>query len=210
MPPGGRCWRALVSAIVNAGPNRRRFRFTATRRESHRNLSGFFVPSVIAMNECDLKPPRSVAATLRLGLPKGRMQDAVFALMSDAGMPVRMTSRSYRPAVSLPDVSVKLLKPQNIIEMLHHGSRDLGFAGADWVAELGREALVELLDTGLDPVRLVAAAPAELLDDGKLPRRHIVVASEYTSLARNWAQKRGIDAEIHRTWGATEVFPLPR
>ena len=52
--------------------------------------------------------------------------------------------------------------------MLHAGSRDLGFAGADWVAELEAD-LVEVLDTGLDPVRLVAAAPAELLSDGQLP-----------------------------------------
>ena len=61
----------------------------------------------------------------------------VFALMAEAGIRVHMGSRSYRPTISLPDVDSKLLKPQNIVEMLHVGSRDLGFAGADWVAELG-------------------------------------------------------------------------
>ena len=57
--------------------------------------------------------------------------------------------------------------------MLAAGARDFGFAGADWVAEAGVE-LVELLDTGLDRVRLVAAAPRSLLVDGGLPRRPLV------------------------------------
>ena len=73
------------------------------------------------------------------------------------------------PSITLPGCEVKMLKPQNIVEMLHAGSRDVGFAGADWVAELDAE-LVELLDTGLDPVRMVAAAPAALLDGRRAAR----------------------------------------
>jgi ATP phosphoribosyltransferase len=101
---------------------------------------------------------------------------------------------------------VKLLKPQNAVEMLHAGSRDLGFAGADWVAELGAE-LVELVDTGLDPVRIVAAAPRALLRDGRLPRRRLVIATEYVELTRRWIAASGIDATLLRSYGATEVFP---
>jgi len=141
---------------------------------------------------------------LRLALPKGRMQDAVFTLLADAGLPVHVGPRAYRPGFSLPNTEVKLLKPQSIVEMLHAGSRDVGFAGADWVAELGAD-VVELLDTGCDPVRVVAAAPAGLAES--LAARSIVVASEYERLTLAWVQERGLDARFVRSYGATEVFP---
>ena len=147
---------------------------------------------------------------IRLGLPKGRMQDNVFALLEDAGIHIRSggssSTRDYRPKLSLPGFDAKLLKPQNIVEMLDVGSRDLGFAGADWVAE--KEAdLVELVDTGLDHVQLVAAAPVKLLVDGALPGQHLVIASEYERLTRDWIARANLDATFVRSYGATEVFP---
>lgn len=144
--------------------------------------------------------------TLRLGLPKGRMEPGVVQLLADAGIRVTPTARSYRPTVSLPDTEAKTLKPQNIVEMLALGRRDLGFAGADWVEEMEAD-LVELLDTGLDPVHVVAAAPGTLLEDGRLPDRRLVVTSEYERLAQRWIASRGLDAEFARSYGATEVFP---
>ena len=149
--------------------------------------------------------------TLRLCLPKGRMQNAIAQLLADAGMPLQLTSRDYRPRLlHLPTdgvpFDVKLLKPQNVITMLMQGSRDLGFAGADWVDELGAD-LVELLDTGLDPVRLVAAAPPGLLVDGALPRTRLRVASEYETLTRRYLARRGLDALFVPSRGATEAFP---
>jgi len=144
---------------------------------------------------------------LRLALPKGRMKDGVFTLMADAGLPVRVSSaRGYRPSVPLPDVACKILKPQDIVLMLHRGSRDLGFAGHDWVVERGAE-LVEVLDTRMDPVRIVAAAPTDLLIDGALPDRPLVVASEYEELTQRWIDTQGLDATFVRCHGATEVFP---
>ena len=145
----------------------------------------------------------------RLGLPKGRMEQGVLTLLADAGIRVRPSARGYRPDVSLPGAEAKLLKPQNIVEMLTLGSRDAGFAGADWVAELKAD-VVELLDTGLDPVQLVAAAPADLLEAGRLPRlpeRRFIVASEYERLAKGWIRANGVCAEFVRSYGATEVFP---
>lgn len=143
---------------------------------------------------------------VKLGLPKGRMQDGIFKLLGDAGIQLRTGSRGYRPSINLPGFEVKVLKPQNIVEMLEAGSRDVGFAGADWVAELGAH-VVELLDTGLDPVRLVAAAPSALLVDGALPKRPLVLASEYQRLAQQWIVSSGISAKFVRSYGATEVFP---
>jgi ATP phosphoribosyltransferase len=120
---------------------------------------------------------------------------------------LKVGARAYRPVMTLAGFETKILKPQTIVEMLHHGTRDVGFAGADWVAEKGAN-LVEVLDLGLDPVRLVAAAPRELLIDGRLPQgRRWVVASEYEALTRAWLARQGLDADFVRSNGATEVFP---
>ncbi|MBV6504273.1 MAG: ATP phosphoribosyltransferase [Fimbriimonadales bacterium] len=143
---------------------------------------------------------------LRLALPKGRMQAAVFELLREAGMHLTASSREYRPIVSLSGVEAKILKPQNIVEMLHQGSRDLGFTGADWVEELGAN-LVQLIDTEFDLVSVVVAAPHSILEGGLLPNRKIVVASEYESITKRWIESKGIDATFVRSYGATEVFP---
>jgi ATP phosphoribosyltransferase-like protein len=90
--------------------------------------------------------------------------------------------------------------------MLCAGSRDAGFAGADWARELGSD-VVEVLDTRLDPVRLVAAAPASVLVGGRLPDRPVVIASEYERITREWIAASGYDAMLVRSYGATEVFP---
>jgi ATP phosphoribosyltransferase len=106
-----------------------------------------------------------------------------------------------------PRYEAKFLKPQNIVEMLDLGSRDVGFAGADWTRELGSNA-IELLDTGLDPVRIVVAAPIGLLKDGKLPEREgLRIASEYESLTREWMSRGAPCSLFVRSYGATEVFP---
>src|SRR5438105_9857397 len=150
--------------------------------------------------------PSGSSTPLRLGLPKGRMEQGVMTLLGDAGIRIRPGARGYRPDVSLPDTEAKILKPQNIVEMLALGSRDVGFAGADWVAELEAD-VVELLDTGLDPVQLVAAAPTALLETGRLPARGLIVASEYERLTRRWIAANKLCAEFVRSYGATEVFP---
>ncbi|GMQ85774.1 MAG: ATP phosphoribosyltransferase [Acidimicrobiia bacterium] len=143
---------------------------------------------------------------IHLALPKGRIEERVIRLLSDAGVELRGGTRSYRPSLSIPGFEVKMLKPQNIVEMLAAGTRDIGFAGADWVAEKNAD-LVELLDTGFDPVRLVAAAPESLVDSGKLPDRRLTVASEYERLSRRWIEQRGLEADFVHCYGATEVFP---
>jgi len=146
---------------------------------------------------------------LRLALPKGRQQEGVERLFRDAGISLATGERGYRPTLSLAGVEAKLLKPQNVVGMLAAGARDVGFAGADWVAELGAD-LVLLLDLGLDPVRIVAAAPppvAAELRAGPGAARPFVVASEYASLAARWIAAKGLAARVLKTYGATEVFP---
>ncbi|TVQ61659.1 MAG: ATP phosphoribosyltransferase [Phycisphaerales bacterium] len=153
--------------------------------------------------------PTAAPDTVRLALPKGRMKDSLFDLMGAAGVKVTESSRGYRPRLALEGFDAKILKPQSVIQMLQAGSRDVGFAGADWVAELDATGLVEVMDLGLDPVRLVAAAPSDLLDaGGNLPTdRPLLVASEMERLTTRWIESRGLNAVFVRTYGATEVFP---
>lgn len=147
---------------------------------------------------------RTAETRLRLCLPKGRMQNGVESLLADAGLRVRPTSRGYRPAIEgIQGVAAKLMKPPAIVSMLSDGSRDLGFAGADWVRE-SRADLVEILDTGLDPVRIVTAAP----DGFDLEKADVVrVASEMPNIAADWAAGRGLRIVPVRSWGTTEVLP---
>jgi ATP phosphoribosyltransferase len=143
---------------------------------------------------------------VHLALPKGRMEEGVRQVLGDAGIKLTFDRRGYRPSLSLEGFETKILKPQNIVEMLHGGSRDLGFAGADWVAEKGVE-LVELLDTGLDPVRIVAAGAPDFLVAGRPRPGRFLVATEYERLTNEWLVARGYDGRVVRSYGATEVFP---
>jgi ATP phosphoribosyltransferase len=144
---------------------------------------------------------------IRMALPKGRMQEGVIQLLRDAGIGVKFGAREYRPIVDMPNCDVKLLKPQNILEMLHVGSRDIGFAGHDWVLNLGVD-VVEVLDLGLDPVRLVAASPNEnILIEAERSGRKLLIASEYEKVTKNWIEKQGLNATFVRTYGATESYP---
>lgn len=144
--------------------------------------------------------------TIKLGLPKGRMQEEVLRLLTDAGIRLTFGKRGYRPVLSLDGFDAKILKPQNIAEMLHVGFRDLGFAGADWVAELNLD-LVELVDTGLDPVKIVAAAQPGFFEGGRPAKEPFLVATEYTALTARWLEQQGFDGKVVRAFGATEVFP---
>ena len=143
---------------------------------------------------------------LRIGLPKGRMQAEVDRLLEDCSLEVDVDRSGYRPRIDgIEGIEAKRLKPQAILSMLAAGTRDLGFAGADWVEELELgDEVVELLDTGLDRVRIVVAVPGDsAIDRG----RRVRIATEMPSIASRWACEQGLDFSIVRSWGATEVLP---
>jgi ATP phosphoribosyltransferase len=100
---------------------------------------------------------------------------------------------------------MKIMKPQNVGELLELGSHDAGFTGIDWIRESGAD-VEEVLDLGFDRVRIVAAVPREL-DEGALRQKKLVAATEYVNLAEQWLAGRGYKYRILRTYGATEVFP---
>ena len=135
---------------------------------------------------CPSPIPRATPSSI-WPCPRAGWRRRVMRLLTDAGIRLTFDRRGYRPTISLDGFETKILKPQNIVEMLHLGSRDLGFAGADWVVEKGAE-LVELLDTG-------ARSGADRGRGGaRLPRRRppgqpgFVVATEYERITARLAR----------------------
>jgi ATP phosphoribosyltransferase len=143
---------------------------------------------------------------IRIVVPKGRMYGAVLDLLEQAGLTIPRTEKNYRPRASDPGFEVKLMKAANIPTLVELGKHDIGFSGRDWVRE-SAAAVEPLLDTGLLPVRLVAAAPLESNPFEDVSGRPMVVASEYERLTREYMERRGADWRFIRTYGATEVFP---
>jgi ATP phosphoribosyltransferase len=146
-----------------------------------------------------------MADKLRLLVPKGRTFDKVAGLLTEAGFPVALAERTYRPAMGVDWLDAKIMKPQNVAELLELGSHDAGFTGIDWVRESGAD-VAEVMDLGFDKVKIVAAVPQEF-NEGGLRAKKLVVATEYVNLAKSWLEKSGYQYRILRTYGATEVFP---
>lgn len=149
---------------------------------------------------------------LHMLLPKGRLQDKVLKLLERVGLHFSFSSRSYRPVCSDPEVTAKILKPQNIASLVALGRHDVGFVGRDWIVELGLDGedsgLVEIMDLGFNPVRIVAAVPDSLLKDGKIQvETPMVVASEYEKLTKQFLIENGYDAVFIKAYGATEALP---
>ncbi len=142
---------------------------------------------------------------LRLVIPKGRIYKNVVELLRDAGIRIEADDRTYRPIVNDSDLYVKIMKPQNIPELVSIGAHDVGFTGYDWILETGAD-VVELFDTGFDPVRIVAAIPVDKNWED-LKSKRIIAASEYENITKKFLHDEGIDFIFIRTYGATEVFP---
>jgi len=142
---------------------------------------------------------------LRILIPKGRIFDNVSRLFSEAGFPIALSDRTYRPALGADWLDAKIMKPQNVGQLLELGSHDAGFTGVDWIRESGAD-VQEVLDLGFDKVRIVAAVPQDY-DEAKLRSKKLVVATEYVNIAEQWLKSSGYQYQILRTYGATEVFP---
>ncbi len=148
--------------------------------------------------------------TLRMTIPKGRIQEKVLLLLEQIGLSFLANGRSYRPVCSDPTLTTKMLKSQNIPSLVALGRHDCGFSGHDWIVEQQAD-VVELLDLKLDPVRIVAAMPEELLSEGDFRMvnygRPLIVASEYRNLANTFIKANKLNAIFVQTFGATEALP---
>ncbi len=143
--------------------------------------------------------------SLKLVLPKGRINTKVLKLLSDCGIELVGGERDYRPQAYGFDFEVKLLKSQNIPSMVELGQHDIGFAGIDWIKERGCNIEV-LKNLEYDPVKIVACIPEDW-DWQEMQKRKLIVASEYKNISAEYLNRLGLDYQLLRSYGATEVFP---
>ena len=143
---------------------------------------------------------------LKILLAKGRIYESVYELLSDVGISIHLPDRTYFPTTNQEDLAFQVVKPQIVSLLLANNKADMGFSGKDWVYENGcQDNVVEIMDLGFDPVRIVAAIP-EARDFDKLLKSPVTIATEYQALSRKWVEDKKIDGTIFRTWGTSEGF----
>jgi ATP phosphoribosyltransferase len=146
---------------------------------------------------------------LRIGLPTGSLQEPTFALFAKAGYTISGASRSYRPMVDDPEISVRLLRAQEISRYVEHGYLDCGLTGADWIANNGSDVQVMAEMTfskvSNQPTRWIIAVQEDSDIKTVQDLQGKIVATEAVELTRKYLASHGVTAEIEFSWGATEV-----
>lgn len=143
---------------------------------------------------------------LKILLAKGRIYESVYELLNDVGISIYLPDRTYFPTTNQEDLAFQVVKPQITSLLLANNKADLGFSGKDWVYENGVENdVVEIMDLGFDPVRIVAAIP-EARDFDKILKEKAIIATEYQNLSKKWVEEKKFDGTIFRTWGTSEGF----
>ena len=148
---------------------------------------------------------------LRLGFPKGSLQEAMATLFERAGYKLRFPERSYYPEIDDPEIECVLIRAQEMARYVEQGVLDVGITGKDWIVESGAK-VVEFADLKYSkqssrPVRWVLAVPeaSEIRELQDLQGKRI--ATEAVGLTKSWLKKHGIEAQVEFSWGATEVKP---
>ncbi len=146
---------------------------------------------------------------LRLGLPKGSLQEKTFEIFKMAGFNLSVNPRSYFPSIDDPQIKVVLLRAQEMSRYVEEGVLDCGITGEDWILENNSDVLrlTELLyaKKTLNPVRWVVA----VREDSKIRSLKDLegkrIATELVSYTRKFFKEKKIDVEVEFSWGATEV-----
>jgi ATP phosphoribosyltransferase len=146
---------------------------------------------------------------LKLGLPKGSLQDATLQLLGRAGWRVTVSSRSYFPAIDDSEITCMLVRAQEMARYVETGALDAGITGRDWVLETGAEVkeIAELLyaKQSLAPVRWVLAVPESATAQTARDLEGKVIATEVVNLTKKYLARHGVQARVEFSWGATEV-----
>lgn len=146
---------------------------------------------------------------LRLGLPKGSLQQSTFDLLGRAGYQCSVSSRSYYPVLDDPDIEPVLMRAQEIPRYVAAGVLDVGLSGLDWVIETDAD-VIEVCDlvyskASRRPARWVVAVAQD--SDIKSPKdlRGKRIATEVVNVTRKYLAEKGVEADVEFSWGATEV-----
>ncbi len=146
---------------------------------------------------------------LKLGIPKGSLQDATIDLFSRAGWKITLGSRSYVPAIDDPEIECLLVRAQEMARYVQSGALDAGITGHDWVVETSAdvEELAELVyaKQRLARVRWVLAVPEDSPAHEPRDLEGKVIATEVVHLTEKYLQRFGVNARVEFSWGATEV-----
>jgi ATP phosphoribosyltransferase len=147
--------------------------------------------------------------TLKMGLPKGSLQDAAIAKMAKAGFHIQVNSRSYAPYVDDEELMIRLIRAQEISRYVEHGYLDCGITGHDWVVENGSKVrevgeFIFSKATSL-PARWVLAAPEDSNIRSPADLNGKRIATEVVNITKRYLRRNGIKAEVEFSWGATEV-----
>src|SRR5436189_573514 len=146
---------------------------------------------------------------LRLGLPSGSLQEPTFSLFAKAGFNISGASRSYKPAVDDPELTIRLLRAQEISRYVEHGFLDCGLTGKDWIANNDSDVtvLAEMIFSKVSnkPTRWVIAVPEDSAIKTAKDLQGKVIATEAVELTRRYLAQHGVTAAVEFSWGATEV-----
>ena len=146
---------------------------------------------------------------LKLGVPKGSLEEATIALFRQAGWQIQPRSRNYFPTIDDPEISCALVRSQEMATYVSKGVLDVGLTGLDWILDSGAqvEEVCDLIysKSSDQPCRWVLVVPQDSdiqrLEDLQGKR----VATELVNFTRSYMQDRGIDCEVEFSWGATEA-----
>ena len=147
--------------------------------------------------------------SLRLGLPKGSLQDSTFDLLDKAGYSFHVRSRSYFPSIDDDELSAMLVRAQEMARYVQDGVFDAGITGLDWISETKADVHVvaDLIysKASMRPVRWVLAVPEDSDIQSVKDLQGKRIATEVVGLTERWLADNGVEADVEFSWGATEV-----
>jgi len=154
---------------------------------------------------------------LKLGIPKGSLQDATIQLFARAGFNIRVSSRSYFPTIDDPEIECMLIRAQEMSRYVCDGVLDAGLTGLDWIEEhkLGgavKHPLTSIADLiyakqSFGKVRWVLAAPEDSRFKSPADFANATIATELVRVTKAYFDRLGIPVNVEFSWGATEVKP---
>lgn len=148
---------------------------------------------------------------LKLGLPKGSLQDATIELFRRAGYGITVNPRSYFPLIDDDEIECMLIRAQEMARYVEDGILDVGLTGKDWILENGAD-VVEVADLvyakqTFGKVRWVLAVPEKSLFRSVKDLEGKIIATELVKVTERYLAERGVRAKVEFSWGATEVKP---
>lgn len=148
---------------------------------------------------------------LKLGIPKGSLENATIELFRKAGFNITTSSRSYFPSIDDPEIECMLIRAQEMARYVEDGILDAGLTGRDWIEE--SEAQVERVTDliyakqSFGKVRWVLAVPESSAFHSVKDLGGKIIATELVSTTKRYLAKNGVSAKVEFSWGATEVKP---